>query len=83
MSNAPLKPLSAEACSVKPGMYEHYKGNRYEVVFVGRHTETLEEVVIYRAENTPEEIWVRPVWMFVEKAMLPTGDSVPRFRPVR
>lgn len=83
MTNPPLKPFSSDALNVKPGIYEHYKGNRYEVLFVGRHTETQEEVVIYRAEKAPNEIWVRPVWMFVEKAELPTGESVPRFQPVR
>jgi len=82
MTNPPLKPLSKEAQSVKPGIYEHYKGNQYEVLSVGRHTETLEEFVIYRACKSPTDMWVRPVQMFVEQVTLENGNTVPRFRSV-
>lgn len=49
-----------------PGRYRHFKGGEYEVLSVGRHSETDEWVVIYRSLEAPETVWVRPVEMFVE-----------------
>ena len=46
--------------------YRHYKGNLYEVVGVARHSETLEEMVVYRALYGDGEIWVRPAEMWDE-----------------
>lgn len=57
---------------VKLGRYRHFKGNEYEVLFVGYDSETLEEVVIYKALYGKKEIWVRPKKMFLEKI---TRDS--------
>ena len=50
---------------LKPGKYQHYKGNYYEVIGVARNSETLEELVVYRAlynseEFGPSALWVRP-----------------------
>lgn len=50
----------------KGDIYEHYKGHRYQIIGVGRHTETLEEVVIYRALYGDFGVWVRPLNMFLE-----------------
>ena len=43
------------------GKYRHYKGNLYEVVGVARHSETLEEMVVYRALYGEGGLWVRPM----------------------
>ena len=69
---------------IKLGQYEHYKGKRYEVIGVARHSETLEEVVVYRAlydsaEFGNETLWVRPKDMFLGNAIV-DGKEVPRFK---
>jgi hypothetical protein len=51
----------------KKGIYQHYKGNYYEVLDVARHTETLEEMVVYRALYGNRELWVRPLAMFLKE----------------
>lgn len=51
---------------VKPGRYRHFKGNEYEVLGVGKHSETLEEMVVYRALYGEGGIWVRPISMWNE-----------------
>ena len=67
---------------VKPGIYRHYKGNLYNVVGVGRHSETLEEFVVYRAlydgEFGKNSIWIRPLGMFLENVEV-DGKKMPRF----
>lgn len=71
---------------IKPGKYLHFKGNYYEVIGVGRNSETLEEFVVYRALYPSEKfgdnaLWIRPKGMFIEKVMH-EGKEVPRFRYV-
>ncbi len=51
---------------IKPGRYRHFKGNEYEVLGVGKHSETLEEMVIYRALYGEGGMWVRPISMWNE-----------------
>ncbi|MGN1443602.1 MAG: DUF1653 domain-containing protein [Acutalibacteraceae bacterium] len=51
---------------IKPGKYRHFKGNEYEVIGVGKHSETLEEYVIYRALYGEGGLWVRPASMWNE-----------------
>lgn len=58
--------------------YRHYKGNEYEVVYIARHTETEEELVIYCAVIDPANIWARPRKMFEEEVEV-NGRLVPRF----
>lgn len=48
-------------------LYKHFKGNTYRVLFLGKESETLEEVVIYQDVAQPSKIWVRPVVLFTEK----------------
>ena len=62
------------------GLYKHYKGKIYDVIGIARHSETLEEVVVYKATYQPEgeNLWVRPRRMF-EETMTINGKSVPRF----
>ena len=60
------------------GRYRHYKGNEYEVIHEGTHTETEERLVIYRSVKDPAVIWVRPYEMFFEMVEV-DGLTVPRF----
>lgn len=60
------------------GKYRHYKGNEYEVIGEGIHTETGEKFVIYKALSKPE-IWVRPYDMFFERVVI-NGEEIPRFK---
>jgi len=77
MKNCP--PYSHEALSIKKGTYQHYKGNKYEVLDIARLEATLEEVVVYRSYKD-NDIWIRPVVSFLETVILPEGQEVPRFR---
>ena len=62
-----------------PGeIYRHYKGNVYQVLGVGLHTETLEELVVYKAVEG-NQIWVRPLSMWQESVQTAEG-SILRFR---
>lgn len=60
------------------GRYRHYKGNEYEVLGIARHSETLEELVVYRALYGERGLWVRPKTMFMETVEV-GGKAVPRF----
>ncbi|OXM67793.1 DUF1653 domain-containing protein [Amycolatopsis vastitatis] len=66
---------------VEPGRHVHYKGGEYEVLGVARHSETEEELVVYRALYGEMGLWVRPVAMFTETVET-AGGPVPRFRRV-
>lgn len=71
---------------ILPGMYQHYKGNFYEVIGVAHHSETLEELVVYRAlSDSPKfgqnSLWVRPKKMFLENVEY-DGKRAPRFTRV-
>lgn len=63
---------------VKCGRYRHYKGLEYQVFGVARHSETEEELVVYRPLYGKRELWVRPLKMFIEKIEKENG-LVPRF----
>lgn len=52
--------------TIKPGRYRHFKGNEYEVIGTARHSETLEEMVVYRALYDNGGLWVRPAAMWSE-----------------
>lgn len=52
---------------IKTGRYRHFKGNEYEVLFVAKHSETLEEMVVYRALYGEGSVWVRPAAMWEEE----------------
>ena len=62
----------------RKGVYQHYKGNRYEVLGNAKHSETLEPMVVYRALYGEHELWVRPQAMFAENVVY-KGCLVPRF----
>lgn len=62
----------------EPGVYRHFKGNYYELLGVARHSETLEELVVYRALYGERGLWVRPLSMWNE-TVTRDGKTVPRF----
>ena len=67
---------------MKLGKYQHSKtGNFYRVIGVAKHSETLEELVVYKAlyKNPESILWVRPKKMFLEKVKI-NGKMVPRFK---
>ena len=64
-----------------PGRYRHYKGNEYTVLGLARHSETHEELVVYRQEYGDHGLWVRPKQMFLETVKV-NGQEVPRFQPL-
>ena len=66
---------------IKPGRYRHYKGNEYTVLGVAHHSETLEELVVYRQEYGERGLWVRPAAMFAETVEV-EGRTVLRFRRI-
>lgn len=63
---------------LKLGKYRHYKGNEYKVIDVAKHSETLEELVVYRALYGNHDLWVRPLKMFTEDVEI-DGKKIPRF----
>lgn len=64
--------------TVRPGRYRHYKGNEYQVIGIARHSETEEELVVYRCLYGDHSLWVRPLAMFMEE-VASNGRHVPRF----
>lgn len=63
---------------MKKGIYRHFKGNKYELLFTAKHSETLEEMVVYKALYGDGGIWVRPAYMW-EEEVTHTGSKVKRF----
>ena len=63
---------------LKLGLYRHYKGGLYEVIGVAKHSETLEDLVVYKAKNNRDSLWVRPLFMFRETVEI-DGKIIPRF----
>lgn len=64
-------------------LYKHYKGKMYEYIGECLHSETLEEMVIYKALYGEGKTWVRPKGMFFEDVTLPDGTTVKRFAAVK
>jgi len=69
--------------TIKIGRYRHYKGKEYEVIGIAKHSETLEDLVVYRALYESEEfgenaLWARPAAMFLETTII-DGKEIPRF----
>ena len=67
--------------TIAPGRYRHYKGKEYSVLGVARHSETVEELVVYRQEYGDYGLWVRPAQMFLGRVVV-DGKEVPRFRNI-
>lgn len=70
---------------ITPGRYRHFKGNFYQVVGVARHSETEEQLVVYRPLYGEGGLWVRPYAMFagpVDREKYPDADQTWRFERV-
>jgi hypothetical protein len=67
--------------SLQPGRYRHYKGKDYIVLGVARHSETEEELVVYRTDYGDRSLWVRPLVMFQETIEI-DGRKQARFQYV-
>ncbi|MBO4915658.1 MAG: DUF1653 domain-containing protein [Oscillospiraceae bacterium] len=74
MENEKLPPLPA----LEPGKYRHFKGNEYELLYVARHSETLEPMVVYRALYGEGGVWVRPTAMW-DETVTRGGEACKRF----
>ncbi len=71
---APLPPCP----QVRPGLWRHFKGGEYEVLFTARNSETLEPMVVYRQRGGEGLAWVRPAAMWNEEVTR-DGRTFPRF----
>jgi hypothetical protein len=67
--------------TIQLGVYQHYKGNKYLVLGVAMHSETLEKLVVYVTlyDNELAHLWVRPLTMFAGDVVV-AGEVRPRFR---
>lgn len=68
--------------TLSPGIYRHYKGQEYQVYDVAKHSETEEELVVYRCLYGNYDLWVRPLTMFLETVTV-NGSNHPRFEFIR
>ncbi|MBI5531019.1 MAG: DUF1653 domain-containing protein [Candidatus Doudnabacteria bacterium] len=66
---------------IEPGIYLHFKGNKYKVIGMVKHSETNEDLVLYEAlyENPTSKFWVRPANMFLEEVLV-NGEKTLRFK---
>lgn len=65
------------------GIYQHYKGQLYQVFSVATHSETEEQLVVYQCLYGDYSLWVRPLSMFTEQVTLEDGKVVPRFKLIQ
>ncbi len=63
------------------GKYRHFKGNKYEILHIAKHSEDLQPMVVYRALYGDGEVWVRPLSMFTD-TVTREGKTVPRFEEI-
>ncbi len=69
--------------SLKKGIYQHYKGQLYQVMNVATHSETEEKLVVYQCLYGDYSIWVRPLSMFTEMITTPDDREVERFKLIQ
>ncbi|MBM3201690.1 MAG: DUF1653 domain-containing protein [Chlamydiae bacterium] len=82
MEQKTLRDFSNSARSIEiHAIYEHYKGMRYKVLGIARHSETLEELIVYQALYGAFDLWVRPLGMFLENVTI-EGKLIARFKKI-
>lgn len=64
---------------IEPGYYRHFKGNHYEVLFTATNSETMEEMVVYKALYGEGRLWVRPASMWNDVVTTEDGARVVRY----
>lgn len=67
---------------VRKGIYKHFKGHTYKVIGLAKHSETLEELVVYVNMENENDIWLRPEEMFLE-SVTKDGKTFPRFEFIK
>lgn len=70
--------IQKKSPTLKLGKYRHFKGNDYAVLYLAKHSETLEDLVVYRQLYGDGSVWVRPASMFLEEVEV-DGNKIPRF----
>ena len=68
--------------TIPQGIYQHYKGNLYQVLHTAQHSETEELLVVYRCLYGEYGVWVRPLSMFVQTVTI-DDKQVPRFKLIK
>ena len=64
------------------GEYKHFKGGEYKVIGIAKHSETLEDFVVYKALYGKKDLWIRPLKIFLEKVTV-NGKKVNRFQKIK
>lgn len=64
---------------LQTGRYQHFKGNFYQVLYIAKHSETEEDMVVYQPEYGERAIWVRPLAMF-DETIEREGKHIKRFQ---
>ncbi len=68
----------SQGINIKPGKYRHFKGGEYEVLCLAKHSETVEDMVVYKALYGEKGVWVRPASMWNE-LVTHNGETLLRF----
>lgn len=76
-----MNPATDTPTTIRPGVYRHYKGNEYRVIAIARHSETEEEMVVYRCLYGDHSLWVRPLALFRDTVFVDGREQL-RFTPV-
>lgn len=71
-----------EVETIPQGIYQHYKGNLYQVLHMAQHSETKESLVVYRCLYGEYGVWVRPLAMFAETVKV-DEKQIPRFELIK
>jgi hypothetical protein len=66
---------------IRAGVYKNYKGSLYKVISIAKHTETKEDMIVYKSIDD-KQLWVRPLEIFKEKVKV-DGKPVPRFEFIK
>jgi len=64
------------------GKYKHFKGGEYEIIGIAKHSETLEDFVVYKALYGKKDLWIRPLKIFLEKVTV-NSKKVNRFQKIK